>query len=167
MLAMMVTVDEQQFSIVKWEGFRGFASAYLNFFKHVSRFTIARNCMKLYVYEWTSLKNKLSSLKSSIALTTNIWSSIQNLSYLCPTNRHLIVDDWKLHKRLLNFIVISGHKSKEINTMVDKCITNCVLEIVFLAQLIMVTQMMWLWLLWKATWKICLFWVKHFSIWGM
>ncbi|WOL04456.1 zinc finger BED domain-containing protein RICESLEEPER 2-like [Canna indica] len=94
-----------------------------HFLKEKDEKTVARDCMKLYVCEKTCLKDKLAHLKSRIALTTDIWSSIQNLSYLVLT-AHFVDDNWMLHKRLLNFVVMPSHKGKEIGKMVEKCIID-------------------------------------------
>lgn len=56
-----------------------------------------------------------------IALTTDMWSSIQNLNYLCLT-AHFIDENWKLYKRIINFVVIHSNKGKDIWKMVEKCI---------------------------------------------
>ena len=69
--------------MVEKEGFRGFVSVVCpQFINHVPcRFTIARDCKKLYLCEKYALKITLKGLKSRIALTTDCWTSIQNLNY--------------------------------------------------------------------------------------
>jgi len=102
-LAKMVIIDEHSFSIVEKEGFKSFVSvACPKFVNHISsRFTIARDCKKLYLCEKDTLKMTLKGLKSRIALTTDCWTSVQSLNYLCLT-AHFIDDEWNLHKRILN-----------------------------------------------------------------
>lgn len=51
----------------------------------------------------------LKGLRSRIELTTDCWTCIQNLNYLCLI-AHFINDDWKLLKRILNSKVIDTHK---------------------------------------------------------
>ncbi|XP_031254027.1 zinc finger BED domain-containing protein RICESLEEPER 2-like [Pistacia vera] len=56
-----------------------------------------------------------------IALTTDILTSIQNISYLCLIG-HYIDENWVIHKRILSFVPISSHKGREISKVVEKCI---------------------------------------------
>ena len=92
-----------------------------------SRFTIARDCKKIFVCEKESLKGQLRGLTSRIALTTDCWTSIQNLSYLCLT-AHFIDDEWNLYKRILNFKMTDSHKGKEVGKVIEKCVLDWGLE---------------------------------------
>lgn len=51
MLARMIIIDQQSFSIVEHFGFHDFVTKLQPFFQHLSRFTVARDCMKLYLNE--------------------------------------------------------------------------------------------------------------------
>ena len=44
---------------------------------------------------------------------------------------HFIDDDWKLHKRILNFCVISNHKGDTIGKLVESCLIEWGIERVF------------------------------------
>lgn len=121
MLIRIIIIDEQPFSIAERVGFRDYVNQLQPLFKHMSRFTVARDCMKLYFCEKRKLKASFRKLNSRIALTTDTWSSIQNLNYLCLT-AHFIDEDWKLHKMIINFVVIASHKGKDIGRVIDKCI---------------------------------------------
>jgi len=65
---MFVIVDEQPFRVVESENF---CRKIQPLFVIPSRFTIARDCFQLYMDE-----------KVRVALTTDCWRSIRNLSYL-------------------------------------------------------------------------------------
>ena len=69
------------------------------------------------------LKTTLKGLKSRIALTTDCWTSMQNLNYLCLT-AHFISDEWNLHKRILNFKLMDSHKGKETGKVVESCVVD-------------------------------------------
>ncbi|KAI3836035.1 hypothetical protein MKX03_017832, partial [Papaver bracteatum] len=62
--------------------------------------------MKLYKSEREKLKNQLDGQR--ICLTTDAWTSIQNLSYICVTG-HYIDKDWVLRKKILNFCPVANH----------------------------------------------------------
>uniref|UniRef100_A0A803MDM2 BED-type domain-containing protein n=1 Tax=Chenopodium quinoa TaxID=63459 RepID=A0A803MDM2_CHEQI len=53
--------------------------------------------------------------------------SYNNFNYLCLT-AHFIDDSWKLHKRILNFQMMDGHKGKEIGKVVETCILEWGIE---------------------------------------
>ncbi|KAF7141255.1 hypothetical protein RHSIM_Rhsim06G0136800 [Rhododendron simsii] len=56
-----------------------------------------------------------------ISLTMDTWTSIQNLNYMCLTI-HFIDDDWKLHKRILNFCIVDDHKGDTIGKKIEACL---------------------------------------------
>ena len=115
--------------MVEKEGFRGFVSvACPQFINHIpSRFTVAKDCKKLYLCEKDALKSTLKGLKSRIPHTINCWTSFQNLNYLCLTT-HFIDDEWNLHKRILNFKLMDSHKGKEIGKVVESCVIEWGIE---------------------------------------
>lgn len=73
------------------------------------------------------MKAYFGKLKSRIALTTDMWSSIQNLNYLCLT-AYYIDENWHLQKRIINFVMMHSHKGKKIGKMVEKCIYDWGIE---------------------------------------
>ncbi|CAH9100269.1 unnamed protein product [Cuscuta europaea] len=120
-LARMIIVDEFSFSIVEREGFRDFCKLLNPEFVVPSRRTVTRDCYALFIEERRKLKSSLSNLSCRVCLTTDTWTSGQNLSYMCLTV-HFIDDEWKLHKRILNFCPIAGHSGELIGKAVEKCL---------------------------------------------
>ena len=59
-------------------------------------------------------------MSKGVSLTTDTWTSIQNVSYLCLTT-HFIDSNWNVHKRILNFTVVKSHKGINIINIVDLC----------------------------------------------
>ena len=90
----MIVIDEHPFLVVEKEDFRGFLTVSCPQFIHhaPSHFIIARHYKKLYLCAKDVLKTTLRGLKFRIALTTDYWTSIQNLNYLCLTV-HFIDDE--------------------------------------------------------------------------
>ena len=80
-LARMIIVDELPFSHVEGEGFRKFPIP--------GRLTVARDCWKLYLNEKIKLKSVFSQPNQNVCLTTDCWSSVQNLNYLCLTAHYI------------------------------------------------------------------------------
>jgi len=127
MLAWFIILDEQHFSLVESVGFREFVRELQHLFKHLLHVMVTRDCMKLYFYEKTCLNTYFGKINSRIILTIDTWSSIQNLNYLCFTT-HFIDENWKLYKRIINFVVMHNHGGREIEKIVEKCIQNWRIE---------------------------------------
>ncbi|PRQ31035.1 putative ribonuclease H-like domain-containing protein [Rosa chinensis] len=116
-----IILDELPFSHVEGEGFRRFMGRALPYWRIPSRKTIAKDVFKLYLGEKEKLMDQLSRYR--LSLTTDTWTSIQNINYMVLT-AYFIDDNWVLHKRILNFCVIPSHKGEAI----AKLLENCLLE---------------------------------------
>ena len=78
--------------------------------------------------EKNKLKNALRGRK--LCLTTYAWTSIQNFNYMGLTC-HFVDDNWKLHKKILNFCIVDNHKGKTIGKMVESCLEDWNTEDIF------------------------------------
>ncbi|KAI4346152.1 hypothetical protein L6164_013225 [Bauhinia variegata] len=108
-LAVFVIEDEMPFSVVEGRGFRYFVNRLEPKFPVPSRRTITRDCYQLFLDEKGKLKESLKKSCVRACLTTDCWTSIQNISYMCLTI-HFIDEHWRLQKRILNFSQIDNHK---------------------------------------------------------
>ncbi|KAK9286316.1 hypothetical protein L1049_014706 [Liquidambar formosana] len=126
-LARMIIIDELPFKHVEREGFRYFVQTLNPKFKFVGRLTVANDCLQLYANEKIKLKEFLNNSVERVSLTTDLWTSLQNISYMCLT-AHFIGKDWKLHKRILNFCVVSSHKGEAIGNAVELCLSHWGIE---------------------------------------
>ncbi|XP_050233558.1 zinc finger BED domain-containing protein RICESLEEPER 2-like [Mercurialis annua] len=122
-LARMIIVDELSFNFVEHEGFREFCRVIQPRFLVPSRRTIGRDCYNIYKEDREKLKKTFKKFASTICLTTDTWTSIQNMSYMCLT-AHFIDDDWKLHKRIISFCPIAGHSGEILGMAVERCLLN-------------------------------------------
>uniref|UniRef100_A0A803KUM8 Transposase n=1 Tax=Chenopodium quinoa TaxID=63459 RepID=A0A803KUM8_CHEQI len=122
-LAYMIIVDELPFLHVEKLGFRHFMSVVCPRFHIPSRTNIARDCLQLHAKERTQLKEILRMKCQRISVTTDTWTSIQRINYMCLTG-HFIDTEWKLHKMILNFCPIYNHKGKAIAKGVEECLTS-------------------------------------------
>lgn len=89
-------------------------------FKIPSRVTIARDCLRLYFDEKEKLKFMLSANNQMASLTTDTWTSILNINYMCVTT-HYIDDEWNLKKRILSFGLIADHKDETTGIPLENC----------------------------------------------
>ena len=77
--------------------------------------------MKLFMENKKLLKNHLKN--EHLCLTTDTSSSAHNYNYMCLT-AHLIDQDWKLQKRILNFCQVLNHKGSTIGRVIKSCLLN-------------------------------------------
>ena len=91
-LARMCLMDELPFRFVEREGFRAFCRVLQPLFKLITRNTLAKDCVDLYAIEKTKMRNLLKKSNQRVCLTTDSWTSLQNLSYMCLT-AHFIDKD--------------------------------------------------------------------------
>uniref|UniRef100_A0A0A9FJH0 BED-type domain-containing protein n=1 Tax=Arundo donax TaxID=35708 RepID=A0A0A9FJH0_ARUDO len=118
-LAKMIILDEMPFRVVEGEGFKCYSKTLEPRFDLPSRTTVARDCLKIYIEEKARLKKSMKGHR--ICLTTDTWVSIQNLSYMSLT-AHWVDSDWNLHKRILNFCLVSDHKGETLAEKLEECL---------------------------------------------
>ncbi|KAL1179479.1 hypothetical protein V6Z11_A03G162800 [Gossypium hirsutum] len=119
----MIVIDELPFKFVESEGFTKFMFVACPRFHIPSRTTMTRDAYQLYLDEKVKIKQLLRSSCSRVYLTTDTWTSLQRVNYLCIT-AHFIDNDWKLNKKILNFCPISSHKGESIGMVIEKCLLN-------------------------------------------
>ena len=129
-LANMIVIDELPFRVVESEGFKHFLRVACPRFQIPSRRTIARDVYQLYLGERGKLKQFIKNSCQRICLTTDTWTSLQRINYMCLT-AHFIDNDWKLHKKIINFCQISSHKGEAIAKLIEKCLLSWGIDKVF------------------------------------
>ena len=121
-LAEMVIINELPFRFVEGYGFQRYSTTLqpkLRIRDIPSRQTVARDVIGIYGVEKEKLRGALKGRR--VCLTTDTWTSIQNLCYMSLTG-HFIDDDWKLHKRILNFCQVEDHKGETIGRKIEMCL---------------------------------------------
>ncbi|WOL20604.1 zinc finger BED domain-containing protein RICESLEEPER 2-like [Canna indica] len=129
-LSLMIVLDELPFKFVEREGFKKFVQSLNPKFKMPSRWTISRDCSQLYKDEKAKLKMFIRNNSQSICITTDTWTSVQNLNYMVVT-AHFIDNDWKLNKKILSFCSISSHKGDAMASELEKVLKEWGIERVF------------------------------------
>ncbi|XP_074305722.1 zinc finger BED domain-containing protein RICESLEEPER 2-like [Silene latifolia] len=122
-IAYMLVLDELAFRHVDKPGFKYFMSVVCPTFHIPSRWTIASDCFKLYLRKKDILKDLLRSSCQRVSITTDTWTSIQKINYMCVT-AHFIDDNWTLQKRILNFCPITSHKGEAIGRALEDCLDS-------------------------------------------
>ena len=110
----MIAADLQPLSIVEEHGFLNYSSLLDPWYQPPSR-TIARRILPEKYEEVRGLvKTRLTSATSGIAVTTDIWSSRQAMSYCCLT-AHAISESWELESYVLEtFNFNTDHTARHI-----------------------------------------------------
>ena len=129
-IATMIIVDELPFRFVEREGFRELMRTVEPRFRIPSRTTVMRDCLQLYMMEKEKLKYMFVSSSQRVCLTTDTWTSIQNLTYMSLT-AHFIDKDWKLHKRIINFLKVPNHKGVTIGREIEACMLEWGIDSIF------------------------------------
>ncbi|TYK08901.1 zinc finger BED domain-containing protein RICESLEEPER 2-like [Cucumis melo var. makuwa] len=83
--AKMIIVDELPFKFIENEGFRNFCRVACPKFDPPSRVTIAKDIYQLYLDEKKKLKSFLVCNSQMVCLTTDTWTSLQNVNYMVLT----------------------------------------------------------------------------------
>ncbi|KAH9758173.1 BED-type domain-containing protein [Citrus sinensis] len=65
-----------------------------------------------------------------VSLTTDLWTSVQNMSYMVIT-AHFIDSDWCLNRRIISFSVIEDHRGKTIGKKIVACLQDWGIERLF------------------------------------
>jgi hypothetical protein len=118
-IALFVILDEHAFRVVEGEGFKLLCKQLQPLLTIPSRRTVARDCFQLFVDEKLRLKEYFKSDCCRVALTTDCWTSVQNLSYMTLT-AHFINNDWKYEKRILSFCLVPNHKGDTIGRKIEE-----------------------------------------------
>ena len=117
----MIIRDELPFRHVEGAGFKDFLQEAQPRWKQPSRKVVAKGVWDLYLLEKVKLMSTLACNESRISVTTDTWTSIQNINYMVVT-AHFMDSDWNLHKRIIIFCSITSHKGEDIGRVLESCL---------------------------------------------
>ena len=127
-------VHELPFNFVEYDLFNILMRTAAPQYQKISRTTARNDWLKSYDAEKKKLMKALKSV-DKISITTDIWKSGQKISYMVVT-AHFIDHEWKLQKRVLNFVdVPPPHSGIAIADAIWKCLLewgNILLLLIFL-----------------------------------
>jgi hypothetical protein len=83
-----------------------------------SHYTVMRDCARLFMSKKEKLRGMFLTSGTRVCLTTDCWTLIQNLNYMCII-AHFIDSKWNLHTRILNFCLIPNHKGETIGGKIE------------------------------------------------
>ncbi|CAH9114988.1 unnamed protein product [Cuscuta europaea] len=129
-LAEMLIIDELSFRFVDRQGFRKFISVACPRFQIPSRWTIARDIYQIFLDEKLSLKRLFREHTQRVSITTDTWTSVQRINYMCIT-AHFIDNEWKLNKKIIFFVPVTSHKGEYLAKALESCLVDWGLKSIF------------------------------------
>ncbi|CAN1215282.1 Putative AC transposase [Linum perenne] len=126
----MIIIDELPFRFVEHLGFNYFMSIACPRFIMPSRRTVTRDSWDFYLDMKAKLKEVFMVCEGRICLTTDTWTSIKQMNYMCLT-AHFIDRDWKLRKKIIGFRQVFSHKGTTIAEAIMACLDEWGIDKVF------------------------------------
>jgi hypothetical protein len=123
----MAIEDELPFMFGEKSGFKNFVKVVAPRWTPPSRRTCTRDIVKTYFEEKAKLKLFFKSNCERFCLTTDCWTSQQQDNYMTVT-AHFIDKDWQLHKKVISFFKVKGHKGDDIGKNLQRCLAEWDLE---------------------------------------
>lgn len=127
-VAEYVITDEVSFRAIEGKGLKNWIFELQPRFKMPDRKKIAGMVYDLFLKKKARIKDALNGQR--VSLTSDTWTSIQNLNYMVIT-AHFLDSEWNLHKRIINFTKINSHVGEEIGKLIEVCLREWGIEKVF------------------------------------
>ena len=126
----MIIKDELPFRFVEREGFRALCNELEPQWTVLDRKQVAKGVLERFNTEKSMLLSQLKRSDTRVSITTDTWTSIQNINYMVVT-AHFLDHDWVLHKRIINFCNITSHKGEDIGRTLEQCLRQWEINKVF------------------------------------
>lgn len=123
-LTELIIWRELPFSLVEDPKFRKFIGGLCPKFKLVTRSTVRSDCVKLFEAQKHLLKEFIQIQKPRVCLTTDTWTSSNELPFMAITV-HFIDIEWRLHKKSISFCIIP---IRAIGENLADIIVSCLLD---------------------------------------
>ncbi|KAL3849340.1 hypothetical protein ACJIZ3_011222 [Penstemon smallii] len=112
-LARMIMLHGYPLAMVDHVGFKIFVKNLQPMFEVNSHGAIELDCMTIYEKEKQKVYEDIHRLHGRINLAVDMWSSPESSEYICLTANY-IDEDWKLQKKMINFISLDPSHTNEI-----------------------------------------------------
>jgi len=123
LIAKMIIVHEYSFRMVEHKWFNVLMRWMNSNYEWIGRKTIKNECMQIFEFEKDQLKKSLREA-DSISLTTDLWTSNQNIQYMCLVAHYTDVN-WILQCRVLNFVELDPPHT---GLVIANAVFDCLLE---------------------------------------
>jgi hypothetical protein len=121
-------MHDYPFAMAEHEYFVEFIKSLRSSFSFKSRVTTRKLVIEMHLEEKQKLYREFSAVSSRFSATMDMWTSCQNLGYMCITV-HWIDDDWQMQKRIVKFMHVKGnHSGKKLGNEFCKSLMHWNLE---------------------------------------
>ncbi|CAM0876038.1 unnamed protein product [Alopecurus aequalis] len=123
-LAKMIILHDYPLHIVQQPAFTAFIDSLQPRFRVVDVDAMEGEVYALYQKEKENLLQAFSNMPGRISLTIGLWATSQTLGYVSLAGQ-FIDSDWKLHRRMLNFMMVSSpHSENALSEAISASLTD-------------------------------------------
>ncbi|CAL9110675.1 unnamed protein product [Musa textilis] len=123
-LAKMIIVHEYPLHMVEHPAFLSFVQSIQPRFKMNDVNAMEGEVLSVYHKEKLNLMQVLGTLPGRISLTIGLWTTSQTLGYICLSGQYIDLD-WKLHRRMLNFMMVaSPHSENALSEVISVSLSD-------------------------------------------
>eukprot|EP00262_Sarcandra_glabra_P005839 TRINITY_DN1771_c1_g2_i1.p1 TRINITY_DN1771_c1_g2~~TRINITY_DN1771_c1_g2_i1.p1 ORF type:complete len:673 (+),score=86.29 TRINITY_DN1771_c1_g2_i1:242-2260(+) len=126
-IAKMIILHEYPLQMVEHPAFITFVENLQPRFKMVNFNTIEGDCLAIYQKEKENLLRLLGTIPGRISLILDLYTSSQSVRYMCLTGQ-FIDNDWRLHRRVLNFVMVSSNTGNALTEAIGICLLGWNME---------------------------------------
>lgn len=110
-LAKMIILHDYPLHIVEQPAFVAFVESLNPRFKVLDVGSMEGEVLAIYQREKENLVQTFANIPGRISLTIGLWTTSQTLGYISLAGQ-FVDSDWKLHRRMLNFLMVSSPHSE-------------------------------------------------------
>ncbi|XP_059301213.1 zinc finger BED domain-containing protein RICESLEEPER 1-like [Lycium ferocissimum] len=127
-LARMIMLHGYPLAMVDHIGFKIFVKNLQPQFEVLTNSAVELDCLTIFSKEKQKVYEAIHNLHGRISLSADVWDSSENARYLCLTAFY-IDEDWKLQKKMLNFITLDpSHTDDILSEVVIKSLTEWAID---------------------------------------
>ncbi|XP_078173025.1 zinc finger BED domain-containing protein RICESLEEPER 1-like [Carex rostrata] len=123
-LAKMVILHDYPLHVVEQPAFLAFVESLQPKFQVHDATSVEAEVLTLYHKEKHNLMHVFGSIPGRISLAISLWTTSQTLGYVA-LHGQFIDSDWKLHRRMLNFLMVtSPHSENALSEAIDVSLSD-------------------------------------------
>nr|XP_043622006.1 zinc finger BED domain-containing protein RICESLEEPER 1-like [Erigeron canadensis]XP_043622007.1 zinc finger BED domain-containing protein RICESLEEPER 1-like [Erigeron canadensis] len=123
-LARMIMLHDYPPAMVEHLGFKIFVKNLQPMFEVMTTGVIESDCLTIYAKERQKVFDIIRNLHGRIGLAVGMWSSPENVDFLCLTANY-IDDNWRLQRKVLNFLTLDSSQTEDaLSDLVIKCLMD-------------------------------------------
>ncbi|KAL0320582.1 UNVERIFIED_CONTAM: Zinc finger BED domain-containing protein RICESLEEPER 1 [Sesamum radiatum] len=127
-LARMIMLHGYPLAMVDHVGFKVFVKNLQPMFEVNNNGAIELDCMAIYSKEKQKVYEAIHHLHGRINLAVDMWGSPESSEYICLTANY-IDEDWRLQKKMLNFISLDpSHTDDILSEVIIKSLTDWAID---------------------------------------